>query len=180
MRVIALLSLVFGFTGLLLLDGQTFTHAVMGLIFGVAAFACGFGSARRDHASPICRWEGRIMGALGWILIVVCVVQLPSSYRFQTRFNKKSADYRYANDIISGFHADRDLALKSQAPEAVRYLEKLQFPEGRSSPFSDSLSNHVETERRRAVGEIVTHLRATADIDLGTNPVAWIEEYGNK
>jgi len=180
MRVIALLSLMFGFVGLMILDGQSFTHAVMGLIFGVAAFTCGFGSARRDHANLTCRWEGRIMGALGWILIVVCVVQLPSSYRFQTRFNKTSADYRYANDIIWGFHADRDLALRANVPEAVRHLEKLEFSDGKPSPFSGSLANHVETERRRAVEDIVTHLRATAESDLGTNPVAWIEKYGNK
>jgi hypothetical protein len=179
MRVIALLSLIFGFLGLLLLDGQTFDHAVMGIIFGVVALTCGFGSARRDQAN-VCRWEGRIMGALGWLLVVVCVVQLPSSYRFQTRFNKRSADYRYANDLVSGFRTDREFALKSQLPEAVRYLEKLQFPEGKPSPFSGSLSNYVETARREAVGKVVAHLRTTAETDLGTNPVAWIEKYGGK
>jgi hypothetical protein len=120
------------------------------------------------------------MGALGLILMVVCVVQLPSSYRFESRFDQTSADYRYANDIIWSFHADRDFAAKVPVPEAVRYLEKLQFPEGKPSPFSGSLSNHVETERRRVVGDIVTHLRATAESDLGTNPVAWIEKYRNK
>jgi hypothetical protein len=153
MRVIALLSLLFGFTGLMLLDGQTFTHVVMGLILGVVAFACGFGSARRDQASPTCRWEG---------------------------FNKRSADYRYANDLVSGFRTDREFALKSQLPEAVRYLAKLQFPEGKPSPFSGSLSNYVETARREAVGKVVAHLRTTAETDLGTNPVAWIEKYGGK
>jgi hypothetical protein len=94
MRVIALLSLMFGFMGLLILDGQPFDHAVMGIVFGVAAFGCGFISARRDRASPTCRWEGRILGVLGLILIVVCAVQLPSSYRFQTRFNQRPADRR--------------------------------------------------------------------------------------
>ena len=120
------------------------------------------------------------MGALGWLLVVICVVQLPSSYRFQTRFNKRSADYRYANDLVSGFRTDREFALKSQLPEAVRYLEKLQFPEGKPSPFSGSLSNYVETARREAVGKVVAHLRTTAETDLGTNPVAWIEKYGGK
>src|SRR6267154_2674411 len=155
MRVIALLSLMFGFMGLMILDGQPFSHAVMGVLFGVAAVGCGFGSARRDRANAQCRWEGRIMGILGLILIVVCVVQLPSSYRFQSRFNQRSADYRYAEDIIGSFHADRDFALKAHVPEAVRYLEKLQFPEGRPSPFSGSLSNYVETARREAVCKVV-------------------------
>src|SRR5262249_3484033 len=141
MRVIALLSLMFGFMGLGYLDGQPYFHAVMGIIFGVTAFGCGFGSAQRDHANPKCRWEGSIMGVLGMILIVVCVAKLPSSYRIQTRFNQRSADYRYAEDIIGSFHSNRDFALKAQVPEAVRYLEKLQFPEGQPSPFSGSLSN---------------------------------------
>jgi hypothetical protein len=79
-----------------------------------------------------------------------------------------------------GFHADRDFALKAQVPEAVRYLEKLQFPEGQPSPFSGWLSNYVETARRESVRDVVAHLRATAENDLGTNPVAWTEKYGNK
>jgi hypothetical protein len=180
MRVIALLSLMFGFIGIMILDGQPFAHAVMGIVFGVAAFACGFGSARRDRASAQCRWEGKTMGILGLILIVVCAVQLPSSYRFQTRFNQRSADYLYAQDIIGSFHADRDFALKAEVPEAVRYLEKLQFPEGQPSPFSGWLSNYVETTRRESVRDVVAHLRATAEDDLGTNPVVWIENYTKK
>jgi len=175
MRVIAFLSLVFGFMGLGYLDGLPFLHAVMGLIFGVAACGCGFGSARRDHANAQCRWEGRIMGVLGLVLFAVCAVQLPSSFRIQ----QGKADRRYADDIVWSFHADRDRALKAPVPEAVQYLEKLQYSEGRRSPFSGSLSNYVESQRRKAVRDVVTHLRTTAENDLGTNPVAWIEKYGN-
>lgn len=94
MRVVALLSLLFGFMGLMLLDGQTFTHAVMGILFGVAAAGCGFGAARKDFSNATCRWEGRIMGALGLVLVVICTVQLPSAYRFQTRFNERSKSQR--------------------------------------------------------------------------------------
>ena len=90
MRVAALLSLLFGFMGLMLLDGQTFTHAVMGIVFGVAAAGCGFGSARKDFSNVTCRWEGRMMAALGLVLVVICIVQLPSAYRFQTKFNERS------------------------------------------------------------------------------------------
>jgi hypothetical protein len=62
MRVIALLSLMFGFMGLMILDGQPFSHAVMGVIFGVAAVGCGLGSARRDYANAYRRRVGTIMG----------------------------------------------------------------------------------------------------------------------
>jgi hypothetical protein len=93
MRVVALLSLLFGFMGLMILDGQPFSHAVMGIIFGVAAVGCGFGSARRDRANPTCRWEGGIMGLLGLLLIVICALQLPSSYRTQKRFNQMKLEH---------------------------------------------------------------------------------------
>jgi len=86
MRPIALLCLLFGFIGMLLLDGQTFTHAVMGLVFGAVAVACGMVSARRD---PPHRWEGWIMAGLGVCLGVWCIVQLPSAYVFQKRFNDR-------------------------------------------------------------------------------------------
>jgi hypothetical protein len=92
MRVIALLSLLFGFIGLGLLDGQTFTHAVMGIVFGAAAVTCGMASARRD---PAHRWEGWIMAALGAGLGLWCIVLLPSGYRFQKQFNDRREQGRH-------------------------------------------------------------------------------------
>jgi hypothetical protein len=84
MRVIALLALIFGFMAQGILDGQTFTHAVLGVVCGVTALVCGLAAARRD---PPHRWIGRIMAGLGFALGVWCVVMLPSSYRFQEKFN---------------------------------------------------------------------------------------------
>ena len=92
-RVIALLSLFFGFTGIMLLDGQTFTHAVMGIVFGIAAIWGGLGSARKDYADEGRRWLGRIMAALGLVLAIFCVIQLPSAYRFEKKFNARSQKY---------------------------------------------------------------------------------------
>jgi hypothetical protein len=85
MRVIALLCLVFGFVMQGLLDGQTFTHAVLGVVFGAVAIACGLASARKD---PPHRWE-RIMAFLGLGLGVWCIIMLPSAYRFQEHFNSR-------------------------------------------------------------------------------------------
>ena len=89
-RVIALLSLLFGFMGIMLLDGQMFTHSVMGVLFGVAAIWGGLSSAQKDHANEGRRWLGRIMAILGLVLIVFCVVQLPSAYQAQKKFNARS------------------------------------------------------------------------------------------
>jgi hypothetical protein len=86
MRPVALLCLLFGFVGLGFLDGQTFTHAVIGIAFGVTAAACGLVSARRD---PPRRWEGWVLAGLGVCLGVCCILQLPSAYVFQKRFNDR-------------------------------------------------------------------------------------------
>jgi hypothetical protein len=79
---------------LLLLDGQTFTHAVMGIIFGAAAFGCGLASARKDFSNVAGRWEGRIMAGLGLALIIVCVVYIPMAYHTQAKFNERSKDQK--------------------------------------------------------------------------------------
>ena len=87
MRAIALLGLVFGIAGLGLLDGQVFTHAVMGIIFGVVAVLCGWRAAVLDAPH---RWEGRIMAGLGLILAIFCMIGLPSKYRFEQKFNART------------------------------------------------------------------------------------------
>lgn len=84
MRVIALLALLFGFMAQFILGGQTFSHAVLGVVCGVATLACGLRSAQKDRPN---RWEGRIMAGLGLALGIWCVVMLPSAYRFQEKFN---------------------------------------------------------------------------------------------
>jgi hypothetical protein len=94
MRVIALLSLIFGFMAQLLLDGQTFSHAVFGIICGIAAVMGGLVSARKDYADEGRRWLGRIMAGLGLVLALFCIVQLPSAYQFQAKFNERSRKAR--------------------------------------------------------------------------------------
>jgi hypothetical protein len=107
MRVIAFLSLFFGFTGLMLLDGQTFTHAVTGIICGTVAIGAGLACARKDHANGGRRWGGLGMAALGLVLAVYCVVQLPSAYGFQEKFNTRSREFynRNKTNPAVDFHA---------------------------------------------------------------------------
>jgi hypothetical protein len=100
MRVIALFCLLFGFMGMFLLDGQTFTHAVMGIIFGIVAIGCGLASTRKDSL-------GRIFAVLGILLVVFCAFQLPLSHERQKRFNARSREYHERNraNPIADFHA---------------------------------------------------------------------------
>ena len=90
MRVVALLSLVFGLIGLMLLDGQVFTHAVMGIICGGVAIGCGLASARNNQSSTKGRWVGRALAGFGLLLILFSAAQLPGAYEFQTKFNERS------------------------------------------------------------------------------------------
>ena len=83
-RVVALLCLLLGLLAQGLLDGQTFTHAVLGIVFGAGAVGCGLAAARQDARH---RWEGWIMAGLGLALGLWCIIRLPSAYRFQQQFN---------------------------------------------------------------------------------------------
>jgi len=80
--------------GLGLLDGQVFTHAVGGVVCGIVAVVAGLASARKDYADEGRRWLGRIMAGLGVALALFCIVQSPSAYRFQTKFNERSKKAR--------------------------------------------------------------------------------------
>jgi hypothetical protein len=90
-RVIALLSLMFGVMGLMLLDGQVFTHAMVGIFCGIVAAVCGVVLTRRG-GKP--RWTGWIFAILGLTLAIWCGIESPSAYRFQDNFNKKSREHR--------------------------------------------------------------------------------------
>ena len=114
--------------------------------------------------------------ALGVLSLVLLVCLLASV----GRSNQYRANVRFAHDIVWSFQADRDLALKAEVPEAVGYLEKLHFPERQPSPFSGSLSNYVEEERRRVVRDVMVYLRTKTGKDLGNKPEPWIAEYGKK
>ena len=86
MRPVALLALVFGVLAQGILDGQTFTHAVFGVVCGFTAIGCGLESARKDRQR---RLIGRVMAVLGIVLVFWCSILLPSAYRFQKKVNHR-------------------------------------------------------------------------------------------
>jgi len=89
MRVVALLSLMFGFIGLMLLDGQVFAHAVMGIVFGLLAVGCGLLSAWRDRVDKVCRRVGGTLAAFGVLLLALSLTELPGAYERQAKFNER-------------------------------------------------------------------------------------------
>ena len=114
------------------------------------------------------------------VVTVLFVALLVVGFGQLRELNRYKMDVRYAHDIIGGFHFKRDLALKAEPQEASHYLYELYFPKGQPSPFTGSLSNFVETERRRDVHDILIYLRAKTGKDLGADPETWIHEYDQK
>jgi len=86
MKVIALLALLLGCLAQGLLDGQVFTHALLGIGCGVVAVLCGLRALRND---PARRRAALILAGLGVVLCLWCIVAIPSAYRFQEKFNSQ-------------------------------------------------------------------------------------------
>lgn len=117
---------------------------------------------------------------LSWALGILSVVLLAALLVTLGRSNRYRVDVRYAQDIVGGVDGKRDLAMRGELSDTIQYLEQLHFPEGQPSPFTGSLSYFVETQRRRAVHDVIAYLRAKTGRDLGDKPEAWIQEYGKK
>lgn len=119
------------------------------------------------------RYASLALGILSLVLLI-CLL------RCLGQFHQYRADVRYAHDIVWSYQANRDSALKADVAEAVCSLQRLSLAEGQPSPFSGSLSNYVEGQRRRAVLDTLAYLRAKTGKDLGADPEAWIQQYGKK
>jgi hypothetical protein len=117
---------------------------------------------------------------LSWALGIFSVVLMAVLLVTLGRANQYRVDVRYAHDIVGGFDSKRDLAMRGELSETIQYLEQLHFPEGQASLFTGSLSYFVETQRRRAVHDVIVYLRAKTGKDLGDKPEAWVKEYGSK
>ena len=69
----------------MLLDGQVFTHAVIGILCGIVTVICGIALAQRPREP---RWACWTFVALGLALGIWCGIESPSAYHFQQKFNK--------------------------------------------------------------------------------------------
>jgi hypothetical protein len=143
MRVIALLALFFGAMSQGYLDGQTFTHGVFGVVCGIAAVVGGLGSAREDYADAGRRWLGWIMAGLGLALAIFCVVQLPSAYKFQAKFNERSRQAREMEKTRPKPTTTPMLSTEAQILAAAEPEMKAKFPEG----FEENRPYHAEPRR---------------------------------
>ena len=106
-RVTATLALIIGFMMQPILDGQTFTHAVLGVVCGAAAIAGGVYIVRADRSN---RREGWTIGGLGLVLGLWCLVMLPSAYRYQQKFN----DLKKRRPAVNKLEGTVDQRLQNQ------------------------------------------------------------------
>jgi hypothetical protein len=91
MHAIAFLALVFGLMGMMLLDGQVFTHALTGIVCGMVSVVCGVVLSRRGR-DP--RWTSWMIAAMGLGLAIWCGIEAPSAYGRQKKFNDRSREHR--------------------------------------------------------------------------------------
>jgi energy-coupling factor transporter transmembrane protein EcfT len=89
MRIFALLSLVSGFLAQLILDGQVFDHALFGLVCGLITFLCSLFLLRKQSKRGF-----KVLAGFGLLLLVLCLLSLPTTYRSQKKFNDKIEEIR--------------------------------------------------------------------------------------
>jgi hypothetical protein len=94
MRAAALISLIAGVLFPLLLNGQTFTNSLIGIAFSSISVALCVIAERKARSFRETTWRGRVIAALGVLLAVVLLVQLPAAYTFQTSFNRSMEEIR--------------------------------------------------------------------------------------
>jgi hypothetical protein len=71
----------------LLLNGQTLTNSLIGIAFSSTSVALCVASERKARLVRETTWRGRVIAGLGVLLAVILLVQLPSTYTFQSSFN---------------------------------------------------------------------------------------------
>ena len=115
---------------------------------------------------------------LTWCFAVLSAALLIALAALQHRYAWTMSDIRYGRDIARSFRDRRDSAITRGVTEAASELYSLQTPPG-SEPFQNPVADFVERERRRAIADIITFLRAKTGKDLGDAPDPWIREYGD-
>jgi len=87
-----------------------------------------------------------------------------------------------ASEQTQIFDDMRTKALQSDAAGAAGCLQYVldYYPSGSNQESGSRLDRIVERERRQAVRDIISHLRAKTGQDLGENPDAWIRKYATK
>ena len=88
--VFAIVFLMLGLAFPLVLNGQTFTNSLLGLAGAGLAAVMALGPAWRGRPKASLGRARTVVAGLAALLSFALVVQLPSAYRFQAGFNRRS------------------------------------------------------------------------------------------
>jgi len=117
-------------------------------------------------------------------LAIVAVVLLCATICLSIKLMGRQANLHYAFDIVGGFGDKAAAASKGSASEACDILWQLYYPSfewsGAPHPFQGTLNSFVESQRRRAVAEVIRYLRTKTGDNLGPDPEQWILRYGSQ
>lgn len=87
-----------------------------------------------------------------------------------------------ASEQTQVFEEMRLRALQTDVHEAAYHLQYvvMYYPSGTKQDTGSQLDRMVERERQRAANDIMAYMRVKTGQDVGTDPQAWIQQYGQK
>ena len=94
---------------------------------------------------------------------------------FAIRCQRINADIRLTKDVVWRIQGERDQAVGGNVAEALQYLQMFHVPSSWDTGFPKHLAEIISLERRRAVSDIIAHLRATTGRDYGEDPQKWLQ-----
>lgn len=114
--------------------------------------------------------------ALGVTLLVLLALLAYSRLELATvRHNVQRA-----HDIVWLLEGDRDMALQATVPQAVEILWfKLYSPTLFDQPKHGDFDAFIDRQRGRTIRDVILYLRNKTGDDLGSDPEAWIQKYGD-
>ena len=116
------------------------------------------------------RWQ-KFLAVLGMLFVLVLFLVSEMS---------KNMEIAYAKRVVFSLQEQRDLALRSDVPEAAKQL--LWVSEGHNSKQKPGspLDQICNLQRTNVMRDIIVYLRAKTGEDLGDKPEPWMLKYAPK
>jgi len=114
--------------------------------------------------------------------ILVVLATIGSGYCF-VRWGYLRVQVALGEEQTQMFEECRTRALEHSRPEKIAGLIHaaiIYYPSGTKQTPGSHLDRMVERSRQIAIREMIAHLRATTGADLGSDPQAWINRFGEK
>jgi hypothetical protein len=114
--------------------------------------------------------------------ILVVAAAICSGYWF-VRWGYLRVQVALGEEQTHMFDECRTNALQSSQPERIAGLIHaaiIYYPSGKKQTAGSHLDRMVERGRQSAIRDMLAHLRIITGADLGSDPQAWINRFGEK